>query len=415
MELTVLGSRGNVAAAGGRDVRLPPASRRHDDLVGRRHGNVRAAPGTRRHRRGRCDRDLPRPSGSFRRRDPVFLRPPLRSPGCTGSALLFPRRVHGSGEPAGLRGRPRRHARGLRLHHGAPRRLVHGRARLLRHLQDDPHRRARPWATGSRRVASRSPIRATPGPATRSSTWRGTSTCFWRRRPTRTRNTLFPFHFSASQAAEHAQRADARRLLLTHLTPGMRTPRCRGARRGALQRTRGRRRHGDVGRGGPVTLRPDGRAPDDLRPVSWELGFQEWAAGSVLFSMGKTRVLVAASVSRGRASLAEGHRPRLGHGGVLDAPRLHERTLHSGGEPRAARRPHAGDPAVDRSLPAERDGSLTSGGAHDHDRLRRASGRCRHAHGLHHGRVYRALDRAAGPRGQGRDPRRPPAATASPP
>ena len=31
--------------------------------------------------------------------------------------------------------------------------------------------------------------------------------------------------------------------------------------------------------------------------MTWELGFQEWAAGSVLFSMGKTRVLVAASVS----------------------------------------------------------------------------------------------------------------------
>jgi ribonuclease PH len=43
--------------------------------------------------------------------------------------------------------------------------------------------------------------------------------------------------------------------------------------------------------------RPDGRAHDQLRPVSWEIGFQEWAAGSVLFSMGKTRVLVAASVS----------------------------------------------------------------------------------------------------------------------
>jgi ribonuclease PH len=43
--------------------------------------------------------------------------------------------------------------------------------------------------------------------------------------------------------------------------------------------------------------RPDGRAADELRPVEWELGFQEWAAGSVLFSMGKTRVLVAASVS----------------------------------------------------------------------------------------------------------------------
>ena len=46
----------------------------------------------------------------------------------------------------------------------------------------------------------------------------------------------------------------------------------------------------------PVT-RPDGRGDDELRPVSWEIGFQEWAAGSVLFSMGKTRVLVAASVS----------------------------------------------------------------------------------------------------------------------
>jgi ribonuclease PH len=43
--------------------------------------------------------------------------------------------------------------------------------------------------------------------------------------------------------------------------------------------------------------RPDGRAADELRPVTWELGFQEWAAGSVLISMGKTRVLVAASVT----------------------------------------------------------------------------------------------------------------------
>ena len=43
--------------------------------------------------------------------------------------------------------------------------------------------------------------------------------------------------------------------------------------------------------------RPDGRAADELRPVTWELGFQEWAAGSILFSMGRTRVLVAASVS----------------------------------------------------------------------------------------------------------------------
>jgi ribonuclease PH len=43
--------------------------------------------------------------------------------------------------------------------------------------------------------------------------------------------------------------------------------------------------------------RPDGRPADALRPVAYELGVQEWAAGSVLLSMGKTRVLVAASVS----------------------------------------------------------------------------------------------------------------------
>ncbi len=43
--------------------------------------------------------------------------------------------------------------------------------------------------------------------------------------------------------------------------------------------------------------RPDGRATDELRPVTFELGYQEWAAGSVLFSMGRTRVLCAASVS----------------------------------------------------------------------------------------------------------------------
>ena len=43
--------------------------------------------------------------------------------------------------------------------------------------------------------------------------------------------------------------------------------------------------------------RPDGREPDALRPVAYELGYQEWAAGSILFSMGKTHVLCAASVS----------------------------------------------------------------------------------------------------------------------
>ncbi len=44
-----------------------------------------------------------------------------------------------------------------------------------------------------------------------------------------------------------------------------------------------------------MSERPDGRGVADLRPVKVELGYQEWAEGSVLLEMGKTRVLVAAS------------------------------------------------------------------------------------------------------------------------
>jgi ribonuclease PH len=43
--------------------------------------------------------------------------------------------------------------------------------------------------------------------------------------------------------------------------------------------------------------RPDGRQADVLRPISIELGFQDWAEGSVRFAQGRTQVLVAASVS----------------------------------------------------------------------------------------------------------------------
>ncbi len=43
--------------------------------------------------------------------------------------------------------------------------------------------------------------------------------------------------------------------------------------------------------------RPDGRQGDELRPISIELGFQDWAEGSVRYVQGRTQVLVAASVS----------------------------------------------------------------------------------------------------------------------
>ena len=42
--------------------------------------------------------------------------------------------------------------------------------------------------------------------------------------------------------------------------------------------------------------RRDGRQPDDLRPLTFERDYTEMAAGSVLVSMGRTRVLCTASV-----------------------------------------------------------------------------------------------------------------------
>jgi ribonuclease PH len=42
--------------------------------------------------------------------------------------------------------------------------------------------------------------------------------------------------------------------------------------------------------------RSDGRAPHDLRPLSFERDFTEMADGSVLVSFGRTRVLCTASI-----------------------------------------------------------------------------------------------------------------------
>jgi len=42
--------------------------------------------------------------------------------------------------------------------------------------------------------------------------------------------------------------------------------------------------------------RPDGRAPDELRPIAFERDFTRMAAGSCLVSFGETRVLCTASV-----------------------------------------------------------------------------------------------------------------------
>ena len=66
--------------------------------------------------------------------------------------------------------------------------------------------------------------------------------------------------------------------------------------------------------------RPDGRADDELRPITFERDYTEMAAGSVLVTFGKT-CAVHRQHRRERAALDEEHRQGLGDGGVLDAAR----------------------------------------------------------------------------------------------
>ena len=46
----------------------------------------------------------------------------------------------------------------------------------------------------------------------------------------------------------------------------------------------------------PTTTRFDGRRPDELRPISFQRDFTEMAAGSVLVTFGRTKVLCTASI-----------------------------------------------------------------------------------------------------------------------
>lgn len=48
--------------------------------------------------------------------------------------------------------------------------------------------------------------------------------------------------------------------------------------------------------GNRAVVRPDGRAPTQLRPVSLTLGVQKWAEGSCLIHVGGTQVLCAATI-----------------------------------------------------------------------------------------------------------------------
>ncbi len=69
--------------------------------------------------------------------------------------------------------------------------------------------------------------------------------------------------------------------------------------------------------------RPDGRAADQLRPITITRDWQKYAEGSALVEFGDTKVLCAASVAAGRAALAQGQRPGLGDRRVRDAAARH--------------------------------------------------------------------------------------------
>jgi ribonuclease PH len=69
------------------------------------------------------------------------------------------------------------------------------------------------------------------------------------------------------------------------------------------------KRSADRGAESPALVRADGRAPDQLRPLSIEPGYLTFADGSVLISLGNTRVICAATIEdkvppwmRGRGS-----------------------------------------------------------------------------------------------------------------
>ncbi len=151
-----------------------------------------------------------------------------------------------------------------------------------------------------------------------------------------------------------------------------------------------------------ATFRSGGRGPNQLRPLTLTPGFVQTAEGSVLVALGNTRVLDLRHHRTGSARLAAQLRARLGHGGVLHAAPLHRHADAARKRARQDRRPHARDSAPDRPEPALCCRYAGSGRAHGDPRLRRDSGRRRHAHGGHH-RRGRGSGAGAQCPGQGRN------------
>ncbi len=141
-------------------------------------------------------------------------------------------------------------------------------------------------------------------------------------------------------------------------------------------------------------MRPSGRAPDALRPVSLEPDIAKYAEGSCLARFGDTHVLCTATRRGAGAAVSAQYRARLGHGRIRHAAALDAHPHRPRGGARQAERAHAGNPAADRPQPARRHRPRRARRAPDPHRLRRAAGRWRHPHGGDHRQLCRAVSGA---------------------
>jgi ribonuclease PH len=85
-------------------------------------------------------------------------------------------------------------------------------------------------------------------------------------------------------------------------------------------------------------MRPSGRAPDQMRPITMEAGFTRHAEGSCLVSFGDTRVLCTASVETSLPSWLRGK----GKGWVTAEYGMLPRATHTRGSREAARGKQSG-------------------------------------------------------------------------
>ena len=147
-------------------------------------------------------------------------------------------------------------------------------------------------------------------------------------------------------------------------------------------------------------MRPDGRAANDLRPVKMTPDFIPSAEGSVLIEMGRTRVIVTATVDDGVPSFLKGTGKGWVTGEYGMLPRAtEERTPRESTRGRQSGRTLEIQRMIGRTL-ARGDRSEGARRANRVARLRRDRGGRRHANGVGYRRV-RGAGVGAGAHGSG--------------